>query len=196
MRRDIPVYAWNKLIRRDIIVDNQLYFIEDIIYEDQAWTFLLPLYLKSVVIIPEATYVYEDNPDGICNSVFNKKMSDKALRSCQIVLRCILDNMPYEKSFFKDLEVDYLMCAANRLIKWTHLQVLVLQRGTAPYGLAATRSQLMGRTLKSGRFLIAVLLLLLYSPFVYLFNWKWFRHHYYSLEKAVNRFSHLTDFLH
>lgn len=37
----IPVTAWNKLVRRDFIISNDLFFTEKVIHEDVIWTFFL-----------------------------------------------------------------------------------------------------------------------------------------------------------
>ena len=48
----------NKLIRRDFIIDNCLFFKEGIIHEDNLWSFQSFHLAQKVVTIPEKTYYY------------------------------------------------------------------------------------------------------------------------------------------
>lgn len=64
-----PVTAWNKLIRKDFLIQNQLYFIEGLLYEDQPWTFNVIKYLKHLCIIPTITYLYYRRPNSIVTGI-------------------------------------------------------------------------------------------------------------------------------
>ena len=48
--------VWNKLIRRDFIVNNSLWFEDGIIYEDLLWSYLAFLNAKKVLVLPRVTY--------------------------------------------------------------------------------------------------------------------------------------------
>ena len=50
--------AWNKLIFRSFILDNQLFFSEGYIFEDGLWTFKIATKLNSLSIVREPTYNY------------------------------------------------------------------------------------------------------------------------------------------
>ena len=51
---DMP---WNKLIRRDYLLKNALFF-ENIYHEDTPWSFKLALTAQSMVLLPQNTYNY------------------------------------------------------------------------------------------------------------------------------------------
>lgn len=59
------VGAWNKLIRKDFIVRNKLYFKEGFLYEDQLWTFGIVKHLSHLYRIPDITYSYYIRPHSI-----------------------------------------------------------------------------------------------------------------------------------
>lgn len=65
----IPVMAQNRLILRNVIVDNNLYFKEGIIHEDNYWTFFLAKHIERMAICKEKVYYYRSTPDSITNKV-------------------------------------------------------------------------------------------------------------------------------
>ena len=72
--RKIDRHAWNKLIRRSFIVDNNLFFDTGLLYEDVTWTYRLFTTVSSVLIVPELTYMYEYNPSSIVHTHAGKKV--------------------------------------------------------------------------------------------------------------------------
>ena len=65
LTRKIPQTAWNKLVRREFILQNNLFFAEGLVREDELWTFFLSKHLKSVAFSFEHTYNYRTNLNGI-----------------------------------------------------------------------------------------------------------------------------------
>jgi len=55
-RKKIPVTAWNKLIRRDFIINNQLFFKEGVWHEDEHWTFFSASKVNSMAFCRIPTY--------------------------------------------------------------------------------------------------------------------------------------------
>lgn len=49
---------WNKLIRRDFILNNKLFFIKGLAHEDNAWSFSMSCLLKKLVFVHDVTYHY------------------------------------------------------------------------------------------------------------------------------------------
>lgn len=68
LSRRINRNAWNKLIRRSVVVDNDLYFDIGLLYEDVTWTYRLYSHVSSVLIVPELTYMYEYNASSIVHT--------------------------------------------------------------------------------------------------------------------------------
>lgn len=61
-RREINVYAWNKLIRKDFLKQHDLSFKEGIIWEDSLWSFFVMKYLSHLYIIKNITYYTRKRP--------------------------------------------------------------------------------------------------------------------------------------
>lgn len=90
--RKIDRHAWNKLIRRSFIVDNNLFFDTGLLYEDVTWTYRLFTTVSSVLIVPELTYMYEYNPSSIVHT--HAKRSSKILWSFVFISDYIFNNPP------------------------------------------------------------------------------------------------------
>lgn len=54
----IYTMAWNKLIKKDFLVQNNLLFKEGLYHEDELWNFQLACKLHSMCFIPQKTYYY------------------------------------------------------------------------------------------------------------------------------------------
>ena len=60
-----PVTARNRLVRRQLLIDNKIYFKEGIIHEDNHWTYFLAKYVSKMAICKIPTYMHRYNPDSI-----------------------------------------------------------------------------------------------------------------------------------
>lgn len=65
----IPVTAANRLIKRELILENNLWFKEGIIHEDNYWTFFLAKYVKRMAFCPKKLYYYRITPGSITNKI-------------------------------------------------------------------------------------------------------------------------------
>mgnify|MGYP002856662845 CR=1 FL=1 len=64
-RTYLGMTAWNKLVRRNFIIENNCYFYEGMIHEDELWNFGLSRYLKCLSIVKRNTYIYEEHQNSI-----------------------------------------------------------------------------------------------------------------------------------
>ena len=85
----IPVTAWNKLIRKEHIVKNNLYFKEGIVYEDQLWNFMLGNSIQSIAFNKKSTYTYRYVPYSIVNSDYSNKKKDSEVIITRELIKCI-----------------------------------------------------------------------------------------------------------
>lgn len=65
LRYSIPMTAWNKLVRKELIIKNGLYFEEGLIHEDEIWNFMLAKHVHSIAFCCDITYIYRENMEGI-----------------------------------------------------------------------------------------------------------------------------------
>lgn len=78
-----PVMAQNRLVRRSLIVDNNLWFKEGIVHEDNHWTFFLAKHVKTMAFTPEKLYFYRETP----GSITNKKNIQKESHAFNTMIR-------------------------------------------------------------------------------------------------------------
>ena len=82
----IPVTAWNKLIKREHIISHNLFFKEDIVYEDQLWNFRLGNSIQSIAFNKKSTYTYRYIPNSIVNSNYSiKKMDSEVVITKELI---------------------------------------------------------------------------------------------------------------
>lgn len=196
LHHQIYLYAWNKLIRRDVLMDNGIRFEDGILFEDQLWSYQLFSCLSSVLLLPKVTYSYEFNENSIVNTTFTNEKAEKTIWSYTISVNKMLDSPPDAGRYQHNMTVDYLLFMTNFMMNGTDVlsRCSISQEITS--GFLAVRNRLMKRSLRNGRLLISCFFLLLYPPFTHLQKLRMFRHHYYDIESAVNHLSHCTDFLH
>lgn len=65
---DVYSMAWNKLIRRQFLIQNNLWFKEGIIYEDYHWNLFASKYIQSIAFCITPTYLYYKNLGSLTNS--------------------------------------------------------------------------------------------------------------------------------
>lgn len=80
---------WNKLIRREFIIKNQIYFYSHIRHEDTLWSFITALYAESLLLIPIPTYFYRIHNNNFITSHNYKVSSDSLLVVCAEMKRHI-----------------------------------------------------------------------------------------------------------
>ncbi len=64
-----PVMAQNRLVRRQLVVENNLWFKEGIIHEDLYWSFFLAKVVERICFCKQKTYFYRSTPGSITNKV-------------------------------------------------------------------------------------------------------------------------------
>lgn len=67
-RFDFGMTVWNKLIAREFIISNGLYFVEGIIHEDEVWNFEASKYIQSASFVKHNTYIYNIHDNSIATN--------------------------------------------------------------------------------------------------------------------------------
>ncbi|NLJ82740.1 MAG: glycosyltransferase family 2 protein [Bacteroidales bacterium] len=73
--------AWNKLLKRNFILNNDLYFKEDLIHEDELWSFMLACSANSMSVINFKTYFYYIRTNSITGKINHESDINYARRS-------------------------------------------------------------------------------------------------------------------
>ena len=87
-RRDFPISACNKLVRKDFLERHLLSFKEGILYEDNLWSFLVAKHLSHLYIVAEVTYFYYKRPFSITTGT----SKEEELRHYSVVYNEIAQN--------------------------------------------------------------------------------------------------------
>lgn len=185
---EIPMMAWNKLVRRQLLIDNHLLFRPRMIHEDELWSYELFGVIGSVVLIPEITYIYEQNEESIMTSSSNLICR---VEGCQILVSKMLD------SLCRELYVERFFWGINMYMK----SEAHIRTGRLMGEIVLNNRQLcrlmIERSLRDLRLTIFVFLLLtIQSPFCKLIRYRWFRQKYYWIRKLFYKFAIVFDFIH
>lgn len=74
--RKLSSAAWNKLYRKDFIIENNLFFEKDRIYEDSLLAYKVIYYAKKIAIIEEPLYFYYDYEGTLSRNLTKKSFND------------------------------------------------------------------------------------------------------------------------
>lgn len=105
----IPQNAWNKLLRRDFIIDNKLFFFEGVVHEDEHWIFFVSKYISSIAFTD--VFCYEHYI--MTGSIMQKGSKHKRIQSILLILKDFLTNIDikyykYQKKYIYRILNTYL----------------------------------------------------------------------------------------
>jgi len=110
-----PSSSWNKLFKRDFIVDNQIYFVPGLFAQDELWFFHLLLKTDTLAIIDDITYLYYLHGESV---IFNRKK--KNFENYLTILEYLT------KSYKEEKNSELKMLIKNKIILFKEM-VLVMQ---------------------------------------------------------------------
>ncbi len=115
--------ACNKLIKREFITDNDLYFLEGTYFEDNYWAFMVALKATHIEVIPEITYKYRQRKGSI-TWTFKKKHYDDSISLIKTMHQKIVsENLleRYDRSLLTALYEHNRFGLTNRALSGTNL---------------------------------------------------------------------------
>ena len=115
--RGLHVCGWNKLIRKSFLLENNILFKRDMLYEDILWVYQLCMAANKCVIIPQYTYNYIIREGSITTKKSDPTHSRKQLNSFVELFRSIA------KEFDKNL--DHSLNQLQR--KWYNRKLLIVK---------------------------------------------------------------------
>lgn len=185
LRRRLNRNVWNKLIRRSLVIDNNLFFDIGLLYEDVTWTYRLYSYISSILIVPEITYKYDYNPTSIVHTP--AKRSRQMIWSFAFISDYILNNPPLirgRKTLFAAhcLFVNHWMLKAIDLNNKCGVDPITTQK------LANLKKRLLWRSVSHVRPFMFIFFLIMFNPFNRIINLRFFR-------ANVDRISRMVYFL-
>lgn len=180
-KNELPVSAWNKLVRKDFLIRQNLFFKPGLLFEDLNWSYRLFRCLPSYAFVPEVTYVYEDNPNSIMHNA-EREFNGPAQSYIYIFDEAI-----------KDVDKDnYVECCLFILHHMLIVQDRINKRGVTKEiyrQFTHLKRVLSGDILRKRKVVLFLYSLLLFRPLCYLMNYALFRHHHYQIVRLVRRWS-------
>lgn len=184
---ELHCHAWNRLIRRDFILDHNLFFPEGLLYEDMPWTYELITQMSSMLVIPNNTYIYEYNENSIVNSSA-KKINQVVYSICYIINYFLDHNI---KEIRSDCRI-YCFGILLRTIEKTKRYPCSKDMAKL---LVSIKCRLVREAFCSGRLLLTAFFLTSFNPLFYLYNIRVVRMNYHRLtvlfskvERAIDRY--------
>ena len=186
LNRQINRNAWSKLIRRSFVTDNNILFDIGLLYEDVTWTYKLYSCTSSILIIPELTYVYENNPTSIIHTPAER--SNQLIWSFAFIADSLLKHPPViqgKKAFFV---AHHLFVSHWVLIALDLFDKYGANSDTTHY-LCSVKWTLMKDSICHVRPLMALYFMVLFNPVHHLLKWKVFRSNLYRMNRIVYKCS-------
>lgn len=110
--KQMQVNVWNKLIRRDLIVDNNILCLEGVLYEDHLWSFELLKVLKHAGFVSGITYHHRVRPNSITTGTDRRT---RVLNYCTIFREILTHLTPGQEQE----EIDYYVkIVGSRYLKY------------------------------------------------------------------------------
>lgn len=103
----------NRLISRNLLIENNLFFCPGIRYEDELWNYDLSKHVNAVATLPDNTYLYVPHSDSFIHSVSAVECWNRILNLCRLMLNR-LSEAPY-----RDLELCGIWAILNDRMLWT-----------------------------------------------------------------------------
>lgn len=90
------VMAWNKLIRRDYFVENNLWFANGMLFEDELFSFQLACTAKRMACIPSETYIYKIRQSGTITTLRQYSRYEKCIEINRLIFDYICRMSPHK----------------------------------------------------------------------------------------------------
>lgn len=181
----LPTFAWNMLIRRDFLLRNNFLFVNNLLNEDMPWCYRLYSELGSMAVLPDVTYIYEDNTGSITNTTGEK--IDDIVRSFCGIIDYIQDNI-YEKVWVDSMIYCYsiLLRTMDKASKYSCSKLIQAD-------LERIKRQLLYKALQSLHLFMALLFLTAYKPFSYVYKFSLIRKKYDRMTKIISVIENYID---
>ena len=69
--------AWSKIIRRQLLIDNNIRFEKGIVGEDNEWYYHVVLVAKSLILVDESLYIYRRRMGSTTSTIKRKNLEDQ-----------------------------------------------------------------------------------------------------------------------
>lgn len=180
LNRDLYHIVCNKMVKRELILNHNVFFKEGIIDEDMLWSYLVFYYAKGVWVVPEITYIYEDNPESIMNT--SSERIAQRIYSRIIICNMIL-NCPPRLSFIEYyMYIFYILTRAINLFEINKSDSFVRVYSD---DLIKLRDRILSEVYEKRLFAMYLFFLTTKKPLNALTNFRWFRRYYDKIANSI-----------
>lgn len=138
MLRKVITSAWNRLVKRSLLIGNDLFFPDGMIHEDMYWVYFLSKYVHAAAFSSIGTYIYYTNEGSImtaANRATRYKRYTSRLKASKAYLTDIKTNNYKSHIRHQYLAVNLLSCLTElvplkSIILWIHFWGYILQIGS------------------------------------------------------------------
>lgn len=186
LQRQIDRHAWNKLICRSFVLDNNLFFESGLLYEDVTWTYRLYSKVSSVLIVPELTYMYENNPSSIMHT--HSERSNKVIWSFVCISDYLINHPPLidgKNLFF----TEHCLFVHHWMLKAIDLYGQYGADRQTSLKLKNLKQKLLWKAIIHFRPILALYFLTMFQPFCQLLKIRMYRTHLYQISRIVYKLS-------
>jgi glycosyltransferase involved in cell wall biosynthesis len=88
LKKEWEIIVWNKLLKRNFVIQSDLFFDKGILHEDELWSFKLAMVAKSMSFCYKQTYIYKIRKEG---SITSNRSNPKNVESCIIVAKRMIE---------------------------------------------------------------------------------------------------------
>ena len=177
----LPVNAWNKLICKDFILKNRLFFKEGLLFEDLNWSYHLFRLLPSYAFVPEITYSYEVNPQSIMRQA--DRDFEIPAQSYMYIFEDAIKHIDTELYMDCSLFIAHFMLIVQDRMNKGRLSDGIRKQFTRQKWLLAKGA------LSKSHFLLALYVMMLFNPWSRLTRFRFFRYHHHQIVSFVRKLS-------
>lgn len=184
LSQDLFHTAWNKIIRREFLINHHILFEKGLVEEDFLWSYLVFLYARKIIVKPNVTYIYENNPMSITNT---QNQKNSLTIESRIIICSHIMNTPTKYSKLEcNMYIFYILLRAVNLFEHNKSQVAYLWDD-----LHKVRNRFIKGVIRDGYLIQFLFFLTSVKPFYYICTIRWYRRYYNKIASMVLTFSRL-----
>lgn len=164
--------VWNNMVRRKLLTDSKIEFVEGIYFEDDIFNYQLIPLLKTAMVIPEVTYFYRKNPHGIMLWTRQKKV-DKTVNDYLCIMNIFLGSLSGKTYVGKSIRVFSICLILYDYINNHSNQISDLKSVKSQF--SDVRRKMLLSYLRNVRLFLFLLSLFVFPPINKLIRYRWFR---------------------
>ena len=156
LNNEYRVEPWRKLVRRNFLMEHEIFFSPVKIHEDTIWTYALIFYAKSFLLVPNAVYLWRQNNDSIMRATRTAVQTVNFWLNPLLLGLNELNKLMSRHEFFKE-NPQYQYDVTEKFVRWIFGNLFMASQHVAPADIYAAIKQEYGNSLGEHDILIAAL---------------------------------------